>query len=65
MFDHSDSIRDILQNAKEELKNNPELNKDHQEYQNYVEQTNGDQKLVLRNPKKNFDEPLVLSLIHI
>ena len=60
MFDHSDSIRDILQNAKEELKNNPELNKDHQEYQNYVEQTNGDQKLVLKNPKKNFDEPLVL-----
>ncbi len=60
MFDHSDSIRDILQNAKEELKNNPELNKDHQEYQNYVEQTNGDQKLVLNNPKKNFDEPLVL-----
>ena len=61
MFDHSDSIRDILQNAKDELKNNPELKKEQEEYQRTVQSTNGDQKLILDNPKKNFDEPLVLS----
>ena len=61
MFDHSDSIRDILQNAKDELKNNPELKKEQEEYQRTVQSTNGNQKLILDNPKKNFDEPLVLS----
>jgi len=63
MFDHSDSIRDILQNAKDELKNNPELKKERDDYQKSIEQTNGDQKLVLGNPKKNFDQPLVLDVL--
>ena len=53
MFDHSDSIRDIIEETKDELKNNPELKKD---YQNYEKQRTGDnQKTLVLDSRLNED----------
>ena len=53
MFDHSDSIRDIIEETKDELKNNPELKKD---YQNYEKQRTGDnQKTLILDKRLNED----------
>lgn len=53
MFDHSDSIRDIIEETKDELKNNPELKKD---YQNYKKQRSGNNQETLVLDKRVNDE---------
>jgi len=53
MFDHSDSIRDILQNAKEELKSSDDLREEYDKFNQKIKSDNNvndDGSLVLRNP---------------
>jgi len=53
MFDHSDSIRDILQNAKEELKSSDDLRDEYDKFNQKIKSDNNvsdDGSLVLKNP---------------